>query len=177
MSHKPTYEELAAALVEMDDAFGELFSQVCSNPVTNFRGEPVNFRTMNDHRARAHSTIAALRSCGDDRYAYPHLVGKLPPVTLTGAPVKVEDKPKHNLQSYLQQEFNEYNFHDIMLDDMIKQEQRRQGKNESSVDSYSDIREQVEQDLRDAAYNPLDLATLIVGALSRIARGEVNVDE
>ncbi|WDR21490.1 hypothetical protein PJM36_0205 [Salmonella phage vB_SenM_UTK0005] len=38
-AQKPTYDELAAALIHLDDAFQDLFGQVCSNTVTNAWGK------------------------------------------------------------------------------------------------------------------------------------------
>lgn len=64
-TQKPTYDELAAALIHMDDAFQDFFGQVCSNPVTNAWGQPVNFSVMNKHREQASSTISNLRQTVD----------------------------------------------------------------------------------------------------------------
>lgn len=146
-TQKPTYEELATALIHMDDAFQDLFGQVCSNPVMNAWGKPVNFAVMNKHREQASSTISNLR--------------------------QTMDVKQPSIQRYLEN-FDEYSFKDLLFKDLVEQEQRRQSKNYSEVQSSDEIRQNIEQEF-DNAYDPIGLAVMIVKALSYTAKGETNV--
>ncbi|WQZ19173.1 hypothetical protein HNGLIVSP_CDS0090 [Escherichia phage 241] len=146
-AQKPTYDELAAALIHLDDAFQDLFGQVCSNTVTNAWGQPVNFSVMNKHREQASSTISNLR--------------------------RTMDAKQPSIQQYLEN-FDEYSFKDLLFKDLVEQEQRRQSKNCSEVQSSDEIRQIVEQEF-DNMYDPIGLAVMIVKALAYAAKGETDV--
>lgn len=94
-AQKPTYDELAAALIHLDDAFQDLFGQVCYNTVTNAWGKPVNFSVMNKHREQASSTISNLR--------------------------RTMDAKQPSIQQYLEN-FDEYSFKDLLFKDLVEQE-------------------------------------------------------
>lgn len=174
MNTKPTYEQLAAALVNMDEAFSELFAQTCSNPVKNAWGKEIDFSKINEHRMLCQNVIHNLRTCGDDRYAYEHLKGEMPPVMLSGRPAPVVEEPKHNLQTYFaDRNFNEYNFRDILLRDLVEQEQRRQSKNCSEVEEAHEIQQRIESEYAESGTGDLEFATMIAQALHRIAKGDI----
>ncbi|AFU64304.1 hypothetical protein KB816_002965 [Salmonella enterica] len=146
-AQKPTYDELAAALIHLDDAFQDLFGQVCSNTVTNAWGKPVNFSVMNKHREQASSTISNLR--------------------------RTMDAKQPSIQQYLEN-FDEYSFKDLLFKDLVEQEQRRQSKNCSEVQSSDEIREILEQEF-EGTCDPIGLAVMIVKALAYAAKGETDV--
>ncbi|AFO10319.1 hypothetical protein AB4U81_003495 [Salmonella enterica] len=146
-AQKPTYDELAAALIHLDDAFQDLFGQVCSNTVTNAWGKPVNFSVMNKHREQASTTISNLR--------------------------RTMDAKQPSIQQYLEN-FDEYSFKDLLFKDLVEQEQRRQSKNCSEVQSSDEIREILEQEF-EGTCDPIGLAVMIVKALAYAAKGETDV--
>ncbi|AGF89043.1 putative uncharacterised protein [Salmonella phage Vi01] len=146
-AQKPTYDELAAALIHLDDAFQDLFGQVCSNTVTNAWGKPVNFSVMNKHREQASSTISNLR--------------------------RTMDAKQPSIQQYLEN-FDEYSFKDLLFKDLVEQEQRRQSKNCSEIQSSDEIREILEQEF-EGTCDPIGLAVMIVKALAYAAKGETDV--
>lgn len=164
MNKSPTYEELASALVAMDEAYHELFAQCCSNPIYNSWNQQLNLAAFNKYREQASSTISKLRLSGDERYAYEHIKKQLPPEQI------VEPEPKTNLQSWMERDFDEYSFRDILLANMVDQERRRQDKNCPVVEDDETIQRKIEEEL---GSDMLNFAAMLASAFSRIARGEV----
>lgn len=157
-SDEPTYEALVQSLLALDDGWSDLFGQCCSNPVKNAWGQNVDFTALNKGREVASSTIYKLRSSMKTSES------KIPEVKQT-------NPPKSGIQEYLEN-FDEYSFTDLMLRDLIDQEERRQSKNCSEVQSRDEIRASVE---RDFDYDFMKLAVMIAKALSYAAKGETNV--
>lgn len=150
----PDQGELAAAVMHLDDAWSELFSQTCSNPVTNAWGKPVDFTEVNNFREKASGTVYRTRLAlkGETKEAKPEAP------TTTG------------IQKYLEN-FEEYSFTDLLLRDLINTERRRQEKNCPTVQSDHEIEEIVREELN-STYSPIDLAVMIVQALAYAAKGE-----
>lgn len=155
-SDEPTYEALVQSLLALDDGWSDLFGQCCSNPVKNAWGQNVDFTALNKGREVASSTIYKLRSSMKTSES------KIPEVKQT-------NPPKSGIQEYLEN-FDEYSFTDLMLRDLIDQEERRQSKNCPEVQSRDEIRVLVE---RDFDYGSMQLAVMIVKALSYAAKGEL----
>ncbi|EHT1484541.1 hypothetical protein KXE51_003521 [Salmonella enterica] len=151
----PDQGELTSALLYLDDAWSELFAQTCSNPVTNAWGKPVDFTEVNNFREKASGTVYRTRLAlkGETKEAKPEA-----PAT-TG------------IQKYLEN-FEEYSFTDLLLRDLINTERRRQEKNCPTVQSDREIEEIVREELN-STYSPIDLAVMIVRALSYAAKGEM----
>lgn len=149
MTTKPTYEELATALVHLDDAWSELFAQTCSNPVTNAWGKPVDFTEVNNFREKASGTVYRTRQALKDTKP---------------------ETPTTGIQNYLEN-FDGYSFTDLLLRDLINTERRRQEKNCPVVQSDDEIEQIVREELN-GTYSPIDLAVMIVQALSYAAKGE-----
>lgn len=150
----PNQDELAAAVVHLDDAWSELFAQTCSNPVTNAWGKPVNFTEVNNFREKASGIVYRTRLA---------LKGE-------STEAKQEAPATTGIQNYLEN-FDEYSFTDLLLRDMINTERRRQEKNCPEVQSDHEIEQQVREELN-GTYSPIDLAVMIVQALSYAAKGE-----
>ena len=149
----PDQGELAAALVHLDDAWSELFIQTCSNPVTNAWGKPVDFTEVNNFREKASGTVYRTR------------------LALKGETKDAKKEvPASGIQKYLEN-FEEYSFTDLLLRDLINTERRRQEKNCPVVQSDHEIEEIVREELN-STYSPIDLAVMIVRALSYAAKGE-----
>lgn len=157
-SDEPTYEALVQSLLALDDGWSDLFGQCCSNPVKNAWGQNVDFTALNKGREIASTTIYKLRSSMKTSES------KIPEV-------KQINPPKSGIQEYLEN-FDEYSFTNLMLRDLIDQEERRQSKNCSEVQSRDEIRASVE---RDFDYDFMKLAVMIAKALSYAAKGETNV--
>lgn len=157
-SDEPTYEALVQSLLALDDGCSDLFGQCCSNPVKNAWGQNVDFTALNKGREVASTTIYKLRSSMKTSES------KIPEVKQT-------NPPKSGIQEYLEN-FDEYSFTNLMLRDLIDQEERRQSKNCSEVQSRDEIRASVE---RDFDYDFMKLAVMIAKALSYAAKGETNV--
>lgn len=157
-SDEPTYEALVQSLLALDDGWSDLFGQCCSNPVKNAWGQNVDFTALNNGREVASTTIYKLRSSMKTSES------KIPEVKQT-------NPPKSGIQEYLEN-FDEYSFTNLMLRDLIDQEERRQSKNCSEVQSRDEIRASVE---RDFDYDFMKLAVMIAKALSYAAKGETNV--
>lgn len=149
----PDQGELAAAVMHLDDAWSELFSQTCSNPVTNAWGKPVDFTEVNNFREKASGTVYRTR------------------LALKG---ETKDAKKEvstsGIQQYLEN-FDQYSFTDLLLRDLINTERRRQEKNCPTVQSDHEIEEIVREELN-STYSPIDLAVMIVQALAYAAKGE-----
>lgn len=154
-SDEPTYEALVQSLLALDDGWSDLFGQCCSNPVKNAWGQNVDFTALNKGREVASSTIYKLRSSMKTSES------KIPEVKQTNL-------PKSGIQEYLEN-FDEYSFTGLMLRDLIDQEERRQSKNFPEVQSRDEIRALVE---RDFDYGSMQLAVMIVKALSYAAKGD-----
>lgn len=106
--NKPTYEEMQAALLNLDQAWHELFGQICSNPVKNAWGQPINFAEINNLREKASSVVYHAKASQAE---------------------SVTPKTTLSLQAYLADKDNSHNFRDHVLDYFVQQEQRRQSKN------------------------------------------------
>lgn len=154
-SDEPTYEALVQSLLALDDGCSDLFGQCCSNPVKNAWGQNVDFTAFNKGREVASTTIYKLRSSMKTSES------KIPEVKQT-------NPPKSGIQEYLEN-FDEYSFTGLMLRDLIDQEERRQSKNCPEVQSRDEIRASVE---RDFDYGSMQLAVMIVKALSYAAKGD-----
>ncbi|BBK03743.1 hypothetical protein [Enterobacter phage EspM4VN] len=150
----PNQDELAAAVVHLDDAWSELFAQTCSNPVTNAWGKPVNFTEVNNFREKASGIVYRTRLA---------LKGE-------SAEGKQEAPASTGIQNYLEN-FDQYSFTDLLLRDLINTERRRQEKNCPVVQSDHEIEEIVREELN-GTYSPIDLAVMIVQALAYAAKGE-----
>lgn len=150
----PNQDELAAAVMYLDDAWSELFAQTCSNPVANAWGKPVDFTEVNNFREKASGTVYRTR------------------LALKGESVnaKQEAPAATGIQNYLEN-FEEYSFTDLLLRDLINTERRRQEKNCPVVQSDDEIEQIVREELN-GTYSPIDLAVMIVRALSYAAKGE-----
>lgn len=145
----PHQGELATALVHLDNAWSELFAQTCSNPVTNAWGKPVDFTEVNNFREKASGTVYRTRQALKDTKP---------------------ETPTTGIQNYLEN-FDEYSFTDLLLRDLINTERRRQEKNCPVVQSDGEIEQIVREELN-GSYSPIDLAVMIVQALSYAAKGE-----
>lgn len=150
----PDQDELASALMYLDNAWSELFAQTCSNPVSNAWGKSLDFTEVNNFREKASGTVYRTRLAlkGETKEAQPEA-----PAT-TG------------IQKYLEN-FDQYSFTDLLLRDLVNTERRRQEKNCPTVQSDHEIEEIVREELN-SAYSPIDLAVMIVQALSYAAKGE-----
>lgn len=149
----PDQGELAAAVMHLDDAWSELFSQTCSNPVTNAWGKPVDFTEVNNFREKASGTVYRTR------------------LALKGETKDAKKEvPTSGIQQYLEN-FDQYSFTDLLLRDLINTERRRQEKNCPTVQSDHEIEEIVREELN-STYSPIDLAVMIVQALAYAAKGE-----
>lgn len=153
-SEMPGQDELAAAVMYLDNAWSELFAQTCSNPVTNAWGKPVDFTEVNNFREKASGIVCRTRLA---------LEGE-------SAEGKQEAPASTGIQKYLEN-FDEYSFTDLLLRDMINTERRRQEKNCPEVQSDHEIEQTVREELN-GTYSPIDLAVMIVQALSYAAKGE-----
>lgn len=174
---KPTYDELASAVLLLEEAWNDLFSQVCSNPVTNAWGKPVNFTVLNQAREQTSGLVYRLKELSGkmaEDFAKEHKEYLESPKSVVLEPESsvVKEEPP-SLQKYLEN-FDEYSFTSLLLRDMVDMERRRQGKNCSEVQSDYDI-EQMFRDQLEATYSPIDLAVLIVKALACAAKGDINV--
>lgn len=153
MTTKPTYEELAQTVLTFDSTLKNLYKVLGKNP-TSESGETVNLllllNPLWDIDATVAATVAALKDPGEQEPE--------PAPASTG------------IQNYLEN-FDEYSFTNLLLRDMINTERRRQGKNCPVVQSDEEIEQSVREDLN-STYSPIDLAVMIVQALSYAAKGE-----
>ncbi|QIG62242.1 hypothetical protein P46FS4_176 [Salmonella phage P46FS4] len=149
MTTKPTYEELAQTVLTFDSTLKTLYKVLGKNP-TSESGETVDLLFLPNCMVSANATVAALKDTGA-RETEP-------------APVST------GIQNYLEN-FDEYSFTDLLLRDMINAERRRQEKNCPEVQPDYEIEQSVREDLN-STYSPIDLAVMIVQALSYAAKGE-----
>lgn len=149
MTTKPTYEELAQTVLTFDSTLKNLYKVLGNNP-TSESGETVNLLLLMNPLWDIDATVAALKDPGAHEPE--------PTPVSTG------------IQKYLEN-FDEYSFTDLLLRDMINTERRRQGKNCPVVQSDEEIEQSVREDLN-STYSPIDLAVMIVQALSYAAKGE-----
>lgn len=110
--------------------------------------EKIDFTVLNNAREATHSITKACKSM-----VFPASEPEVP-----------------SLQNYLKN-FDEYSFTDLFLRDLINSEERRQSKNCSVVQSREEIEKTVREDMS-GWHSPIDLAVMIVQALSYAAKGE-----
>lgn len=150
-SEMPGQDELAAAVVSLDNAWNELMTQTCSKPVINAWGKAVDFTQVKVFLGEASGTVYRTRLAlkGETKDA------------------KREAPVSTGIQNYLEN-FDEYSFTDLLLRDMINAERRRQEKNCPVVQSD----EEIELSVREGLEASIGLAVMIVQALSYAAKGE-----
>lgn len=151
MTTKPTYEELAQTVLTFDETLKNLYKVLGKNP-TSESGGAVNLLLLLNPLWDIDATVAALK---DPEAQEPDTE---PAPTSTG------------IQQYLEN-FDQYSFTDLLLRDLINTERRRQEKNCPVVQSDHEIEEIVREELN-STYSPIDLAVLIVQALTYAAKGE-----
>lgn len=147
MTTKPTYEELVQVVLTFDKTLKNLYAALGARP-TSERGDAVNMLGLLNPLWDIDAIVSALKDP-------------------TPEPVPA---PEASLQKYLEN-FDEYSFTDLLLRDMINTERRRQEKNCPEVQSDDEIEQIVREDLN-STYSPIDLAVMIVQALSYAAKGE-----
>lgn len=171
-NQKPTYEELASALLILDDAWYNLFGQVCSNPVTNAWGKSVDFTAMNNAREKTSGVVYRLKASEQEFLSdLAEYKNSSKPLELTPAPEEPAESP--SLQKYLA-ESDEYNFMDLLMEDMVLEEQRRQSKNCRTVMSSAEIRKNMHDEI---SYELREFSSLLFRALQRAATGETDLSE
>ena len=149
MTTKPTYEELAQTVLTFDSTLKNLYKVLGKTP-TSESGEAVNLLLLLNPLWDIDATVAALKDPGAQEP--------------TPAPVN------KGIQNYLEN-FDQYSFTDLLLRDLINTERRRQEKNCPVVQSDDEIEQIVREELN-GTYSPIDLAVMIVRALSYAAKGE-----
>lgn len=147
MTTKPTYEELAQTVLCFDKTLKNLYAALGSRP-TSEKGVTVNLMELLNPLWGVDNIIVALKEPAPEP----------------------EPAPEASLQKYLEN-FDEYSFTDLLLRDMINTERRRQEKNCPEVQSDQEIEQTVREELN-GTYSPIDLAVMIVQALSYAAKGE-----
>lgn len=145
MTTKPTYEELAQTVLTFDSTLKNLYKVLGNNP-TSESGETVNLLLLMNPLWDIDTTVSALKDPGAQEPE--------PTTVSTG------------IQKYLEN-FDEYSFTDLLLRDMVNTER----KNCPVVQSDEEIEQSVREDLNNT-YSPIDLAVMIVQALSYAAKGE-----
>lgn len=149
MTTKPTYEELADTVRMFDKTLKSLYNALGRHPKSE-AGKEVDLLNLLQPLWSVDGIVAALNE-----------------------PVKAEvpeASEVSNIQKYLEN-FDEYSFTDLLLRDMISSEQRRQSKNCPEVQSREEIGKTIREDLN-GCYSPIELAVMIVQALSYAAKGE-----
>lgn len=174
-NQKPTYDELASALLILEDAWYDFFGQVCSNPVTNAWGQNVDFTAINLAREKTSGLVYRLKNAEQkflsDLAEYKNSSNML---GLTPGPVaSAEEAQSSSLQKYLE-ESDEYNFMDLVLEDMVLEEKRRQSKNCETVMTSAAIRENVRDEI---SYELREFSSLLFRALQRAATGKTKISE
>ena len=144
---KPTYDELAKTVLTFESTLKQLYSALGNKPTSQHGGE-VDLLMLLNPLWSVDNIIAALKEPETDP-----------------DPASVE-----GIQGYLEN-FDEYSFTDLLLRDMMNTERRRQEKNYPEVQSDHEIEQIVREELN-STYSPIDLAVMIVHALSYAAKGE-----
>lgn len=149
MTTKPTYNELAETVLTFDRTLKTLYNVLGKAP-TSETGNAVNLLLLLNPLWGVDNIIAALKD--------------------SEAQEQTPQPVVSNVQQYLEN-FDEYSFTDLLLRDMVNSERRRQEKNCSEVQSDHEIEQTVREELG-GTYSPIDLAVMIVRALSYAAKGE-----
>lgn len=144
----PSYEEMKAALLALDNAWQHLLYQIGSNLVKDSFGNLVVFTEINRYRQAASGAVYAARNADADL-------------------LPVVQKP--TLQMYLENS-DEYSFKDLLLSDAVEQEQRRQSKNQPEVEAAHVIQDRLEEELNQDG--SIDFAVMIFKALQKAAKGQ-----
>lgn len=154
MTTKPTYEELAQAILLLEDAWGELFGQVCSNPVRNAWGMTVDFTAINIAREKTSGLVYRLKH---------HSVETTP---------LASEPPRPTLQQYLQDSDDQgYNMKDMLLEQFVAAERRRMGKSGESETGRS-LYYEVEQDINNLQIPLVDVLQAVFHVFERAAKGD-----
>ncbi|WPJ72096.1 hypothetical protein DEEACLCL_00079 [Salmonella phage CRW-SP2] len=170
MSHiqEPTYEELAKALLVLDDAWYDLFGQVCSNPVKNAWGQPVNFTVFNQAREQTSGIVYRLKKASAARAeefleAHQEFLKQNHPVVFQPEP--------DTLQSYLaKSDDHGYNMKDMLLEHFVDQERRRISK--SGEGEPHNLESEVETRINNLEIPLVDVLQAAFGVLARVAKGK-----
>lgn len=157
MTTKPTYEELAQAILLLEEAWGDLFGQVVSNPVRNAWGKPVDFTAIN---------IAREKTSG--------LVYRLNHYSVETTPLASEP-PRPTLQQYLQDSDDQgYNMKDMLLEQFVAAERRRMsksGEDETGRSLYYEVEEKINNEI------PLvDVLQAVFHVFERVAKGDTTCE-
>lgn len=81
----------------------------------------------------------------------------------------MEEQKRRPLQEYFD---DPYLFRDLILDEFVRSEQRRQSKNCSTVESWDVIAKEIEEDINRDQYPLMEVLTAFFVALGRAGKGE-----
>lgn len=172
MTTKPTYEELAQGVLDLEEAWQDLFGQICSNPVKNAWGQPVDFTNINNAREKTSGLVYRLKYHSAE--AVKKFVEECQDYRKSSDPVLLmpSEPPRPTLQQYLQDSDDQgYNMKDMLLQSFVDEERRRMsktGEDESGRNLYSEV----EQKINDLDISLVDVLQAVFHVFERAAKGD-----
>lgn len=165
---KPTYDELASAVLLLEEAWNDLFSQVCSNPVTNAWGKPVNFTVLNQAREQTSGLVYRLKELSGkmaEDFAKEHKEYMESPKSLVLEPAV------STLQSYLaNSDDHGYNMKEMLIEYYVEQELRRINKNgEDQRERWLGLA--IEERINNNEIPLVDILQAVFYVLEKVAKG------
>lgn len=172
-TQKPTYEELAKGILLLEEGWNDLFGQVCSNPVQNAWGQPVDFTAINLAREQTCGLVYRLKKHSEQLAE--DFIQKYPEY-LKGSEPLVFQPETPTLQSYLSEtDSPEYNMKDMLLQHFVDQERRRMSKS-GETDDVRNLDSEVETRINNLEIPLVDVIEAVFGVLARVAKGDTKVE-